>query len=103
MSAPTNPFAALAASVLPEQTSARLARLTGANQRVAQRWITGELEPLPEAVAALEHQRDLLAVESPAGVLDEALERWRAAGLDDEVVGAALSMAYEKLLDRKIR
>ena len=103
MNRPDNPFAVLAASVLPEQTSGRLSRMAGVNQRIAQRWLSGELPPLPEIVQALKKQRELLAAESPERALDEMIGRWQAAGLDDEVIGAVLSVAYERLLARRVR
>ena len=99
----SSPFSRLAQLVLPEQTSSRLPRLFGLEQRTAQRWMSGEMLPIEGAVEQLERQQGLLAAENPEQALDQLIERWRAAGLADEVIGSVLSVAYEKLLARRIR
>lgn len=98
-----HPFAVLARSVLPEQTSGRLARLANVNQRVAQKWLAGDFDPPADVVTKLEQQRDLLQQFHPGNEMAILISRAYDAGLDTEVTGAFLAGAYEILLQRRIR
>lgn len=98
-----NPFAALAREVLPEQTSGRLARMFDVNQRIAQRWMSGDLDVPADVTARLQAQRDMLATFHPGAALTRLISAAYDTGLDAEVTAAFLSAGYEVLLQRKIR
>ena len=98
-----NPFAALAREVLPEQTSGRLARMFDVNQRIAQRWMSGDLDPPADVVDRLERQRDLLKDHHPGVAMAQVIVKAQDAGLDTEVLGAFLSEVYEFVTKRRIR
>jgi hypothetical protein len=98
---PTNPFAALAAEVLPHQTSARLARLVDVGHRTAQKWVsTGDA---PDDVwATLRHQRELLETHAPGPAMSAIATAASMAGLHPEVAAASIAMAYEQVVGREI-
>lgn len=100
---PDHPFAILARDVLPEQTSGRLARMADVNQRIAQRWLSGDLEAPADIVAMLEHQREILTSFHPGGELMKLLQTAHARGLHNEVTGSLVAGAYETLLQRRIK
>lgn len=97
------PFYQLAQAILPEQTSGRLARMAGVNQRIAQRWLASDLEVPADVLAKVDEQRAALEKYHPGEQLALVLARAHEAGLDAEVTGAFLSAAYELLLSRRIR
>jgi hypothetical protein len=88
---------------LPEQTSGRLARLGGVDQRVAQRWISGDADVPQDVVAMLQAQRAILDELKAGKDLHLLIDSWKQYGLDDEVIGALISVAYEHILKRRIR
>ena len=98
-----HPFAALAREVLPEQTSGRLARMFDVNQRIAQRWMSGDLDAPADVVERLEQQRVLLRSDHPGIEMARVILKAQDAGLDTEVLGAFLSEVYEFVTKRKIR
>src|SRR5690554_504457 len=93
-----HPFAILARDFLPKQTSGRLARMADVNQRVAQRWLSGDLEAPADIVARLQAQQALLQQFHPGAEMTLLISRAYDAGLDTEVTGAFISAAYEILL-----
>lgn len=100
---PDHPFAVLARDVLPEQTSGRLARLADVNQRIAQRWLSGDLEPPADVVSRLERQRDLLKDHHPGMQMAQLIVKAQQAGIETEVLGAFISEVYEFVTKRKIQ
>ncbi len=100
---PAHPFAVLARDVLPEQTSGRLARMFDVNQRIAQRWISGDLEPPPDVWAKLQRQQELLKDHHPGVAMAQIIVQAQQAGIETEVLGAFLSEVYEFVTKRKIQ
>ena len=98
-----HPFALLAKEVLPEQTSGRLARMADVNQRIAQRWLKGELEVPADVIARLETQRGLLQQFHPAAEIALVVAKANGLGLDPEVTGSFIAAGYEILLQRRIK
>lgn len=91
--------------VFPEGAGGRLARIFGVDTRTGQRWNKGEI-PLPAEVWEwLEDQREKNFSVRPMadGVLDQLIERMRAAGIHDESIASYLAEAHAKLLGRTIR
>ena len=95
-------FKSLALTVFPDATSSRLARARGADQRVCQRWLAGQV-PVPDDVAEWITDQARIAGELKLQAeLDAAGKRWSAAGLDDEAIAAALAAYYLHVTGRRI-
>jgi len=95
-------FKSLAIAVFPDATSSRLARARGADQRVCQRWLAGQV-PVPDDVATWITEQAGIADELKLQAeLDAAGKRWSAAGLDDEAIAAALAVFYQHVAGRRI-
>jgi hypothetical protein len=95
-------FKSLAQQVFPDATSSRLARSRGVDQRVVQRWLAGQV-PVPEDVAEwISEQAKIVGELKLQAELDAAGARWRAAGLDDEAIAAALAVYYAHVTGRRI-
>ena len=103
MNQPTNPFAELAISILPEQTSGRLARMCDVDQRTAQRWMSGAIEPPDEIVALLHAQAAALQAYHPQQALVEVAARAHDAGVEIEVIASWIAAGYEDIVGRRIR
>lgn len=73
------------------------------NQRIAQRWMSDDLEPPTDVVAKLEAQQALLKEHHPGVAMAQVIVKAQDAGLDTEVLGAFLSEVYEFVTQRKIR
>jgi uncharacterized protein YgbK (DUF1537 family) len=95
-------FGDAAHQVYPTGPSGRLARSLDVNQRLVQRWISGEQEPTNRAIEYLKAQQQAVLKTSPAAELERMVESWSAAGMDNEAIGAHLAEIYERLLERQI-
>ena len=100
--APRYDFDEVARDVFPAGTSARLARALDVHQRMAQRWLSGDMQPTPEAVAFVEDQDAALRNRNPTHDLNRLAEEWSTAGLHNEVIASHLADMFERLLGRKI-
>lgn len=95
-------FKSLAQTVFPDATSSRLARARGADQRVVQRWLAGQV-PVPDEVSEwIAEQARIVGELQLQAELDAAGKRWAAAGLDDEAIAAALAVYYQNVVGRRI-
>jgi hypothetical protein len=100
MDSPT--FKSLALQVFPDATSSRLARARGADQRVCQRWLAGQV-PVPDDVAAWITDQARIAGELKLQAeLEFVATRWKNAGLEDEAAAAHLATYYQHLAGRRI-
>ncbi|MGA0530768.1 hypothetical protein [Hansschlegelia sp. KR7-227] len=80
----------------------RIAAVVDGKPRRAAYWLTGE-SPIPAAVidkldAAVAKKREL----DPDGALAKLIAEWRAAGLHDELIVAALQAAGDNVGGRRI-
>lgn len=91
--------------VFPEGAGGRLARIFDVDTRTGQRWNKGEMPMPAEVWAWLEGQREKVFSITPAAeeVLDQLIERMRAAGVHDESIASHLAEAHAKLVGRTIR
>lgn len=97
-----NEFAHRAHAVLPTGASGRLARALEVNQRLAQRWLKGEMPPTSQATEFVETQYSLVDRLLPAAAIERLVEGWIAAGLDREVIASHLAAIYERVTNRQI-
>lgn len=95
-------FKSLALQVFPDATSSRLARARGADQRVCQRWLAGQV-PVPDDVSEWITDQARIAGELKLQAeLEFVATRWKSAGLDDESVAAHLAVYYQHVVGRRI-
>lgn len=97
-----NEFAQRAHAVLPTGTSGRLARALEVNQRLAQRWLKGEMPPTSRATEFVEAQYSLVERLLPGEAIEQLVEGWLGAGLDREVLASHLAGIYERVTNRQI-
>lgn len=95
-------FKSLAKTALPDATVSRLARAHDVDKRVAMRWMSGDF-PVPDDVAKwVKDQARLVTEARLQAELDQAVKRWRDAGLDDETIAAGLASHYRHVSGRLI-
>lgn len=95
-------FGDIARDVYPHAPGRRLARMLDVAPRLAQRWVAGEIQPTAEAVAYLDKQQRALRSIDLIGELEGLIEKWSAAGADNEVIAAHLAQMHERLTDRTL-
>lgn len=95
-------FGEVAHEVYPHAAGRRLARMLDVAPRLAQRWVAGEIVPTERAVAYLKAQERALQGLGIIGALEALIEKWSAAGVDNEVIGAHLAAMHERLTDRPL-
>jgi hypothetical protein len=95
-------FRDAAHEIFPAGTSSRLARVLGVQQRLAQRWLSGEMPPTAEAVEYVRRQQQALKGHNPELSICALVDRWHEAGIDGEVQASHLAHIYETLIDRSI-
>lgn len=88
--------------IFPIGASSRLSRVLDVNQRLAQRWISGEQHPTQRAIAYVKQQEQALVRVGPTGELENLAERWSAAGMDNETIASHLAAIYARLTARQI-
>jgi hypothetical protein len=89
-------------AVLPEMTSRRIGRLTGKSHRVAQKWLSGEME-IPEDVHdAVEAQAELLKNSTFPADLNAAITKAKAEGLHSEIIASHLAAKYKEVTGLEI-
>lgn len=95
-------FKSLAITVFPDATSARLSHSRGVDKRIVQRWLVGDV-PVPDDIATWITEQARIATElKMQAELDQAGRRWKAAGLDEEAIAAALAAYYQHVVGRRI-
>lgn len=99
---PHTEFGDVARDVYPHAPGRRLARMLDVAPRLAQRWVAGEIQPTAEAVAYLDKQQRALRGVDIIGELEGLVEKWSAAGVDNEVIAAHLAAMHERLTDRTL-
>ena len=95
-------FADRVREIFPKGATARLARSVEINQRMAQRWMSGQNEPPPDVIEFVAEQTKALQGADISGQMQRMIEGLQAKGLHGEVIAAQIADAYEQLIGRDI-
>jgi hypothetical protein len=95
-------FADRVREIFPKGATARLARSVEINQRMAQRWMSGQNEAPPDVLEFVAEQTKALQGADIAGQMQRMIEGLQAKGLHGEVIAAQIADAYEQLIGRDI-
>ena len=90
-------------TIFPDSPASRLARACDVTLRTSQKWLNGQIFPVPaDVMDFVEEQFNELKATGYVDALEQLVEKGTGQ-LDPETVAAQLGKAYEKVVGQKIR